>query len=207
MDIGPIVFGPKDDLISWLRTKKLLASSQDCSFCGTAMREGHRSDVSDGVVWRCPQCKRTKSIREGSFFSKSRLPLQKWLLLIHYWSKEFPVKYAADDTEIHKNTACDMYRWLREVCSTKLLQTPIVLGGRGVIVQIDESLFRYKVKASLKYTIAILQHLIKHLTCSIIMVDHQTQKSGCLGWLTCPTLLPWGLCRSFPREMQPRCCQ
>ena len=42
-----------------------------------------------------------------------------------------------------------MYRWLREVCSTKLLQTPIVLGGRGVIVQIDESLFRHKVKVSI----------------------------------------------------------
>ena len=100
MDIGPITFGPKEDLISWLRTKKLLVSSQDCSFCSTSMREGHRSDVSDGVVWRCPQCKCTKSIREGSFFSKSRLPLEKWLLLIHYWSKEFPVKDAADDAEI-----------------------------------------------------------------------------------------------------------
>ena len=56
------------------------------------------------------------------------------------------MKDAADNTEIPKNTACDIYRWLREVCSTKLLQTPIVLGGDGVIVQIDESLFRHKVK-------------------------------------------------------------
>ena len=146
IDIGPVIFGPKDGLIAWLRNKRRLARSQDCTSCNTAMREGRRGDISDGVVWRCPQCKRTKSIRDGSFFSKSRLPLQKWLLLLHYWSKEFPVKDAADDADTQKNTACDVYRWLREVCSTKLLQTPIILGGRGIVVQIDESLFRHKVK-------------------------------------------------------------
>jgi hypothetical protein len=144
------------------------------------MREGRRSDITDGVVWRCPQCKCTKSIREGSFFSKSRLPLHKWLLVLHCWSKEFPVKDAADDAEIHKNTECDIYRWLREVCSTKLLQTPIVLGGRGIVDQIDESLFRHKVKVILlKYKSSTLE---LNLLCSITMVVHQGQISGCLGW-------------------------
>ena len=37
-----------------------------------------------------------------------------------------------------------IYQWLREVYSTNVLATPIQLGGRGVIVQIDESLFRHK---------------------------------------------------------------
>ena len=80
------------------------------------------------------------------FFSKSRLSLQKWLLLIHFWVKEYPVKDAASDIEVDKNTAVDVYRWLREVCSTKLLATPIILGGPGVIVQVDESLYRHKPK-------------------------------------------------------------
>ena len=40
----------------------------------------------------------------------------------------------------------DMYQWFSEVCSTKLLQAPVVLGGSGVIVQIDGSLFRHKPK-------------------------------------------------------------
>ena len=39
-----------------------------------------------------------------------------------------------------------IYQWLCEVCTTKLLQTPIVLGGAGEVVQIDESLFRHKPK-------------------------------------------------------------
>jgi hypothetical protein len=33
-----------------------------------------------------------------------------------------------------------MFQYLRDVCSTKLLSTPVKLGGPGVIVQIDESL-------------------------------------------------------------------
>ena len=143
-----MLFGPAEDLIDWLRTKQLLASSQDCSFCNAAMRQGHRQDVTDGLVWRCPQCKRTKSIREGSFFTKSRLPLKKWLLLLHYWARQFPVKDAAEDAEVNKSTACNIYRWLREVCSTNLLQTPIVLGCNGIVVQRDESLFRHKVKVN-----------------------------------------------------------
>ena len=140
-----VIFGSTEDLICWFRAKKLLARTQDCSSCGVSMRPGQRRDVTDGLVWRCPQCKTTKSIREGSFFTKSRLSLQKWLILLLYWAREFPVKDAGQDAEVHKNTACDVYRWLREVCSTKLLQTLIVLGGPGVVVQIDESLFRHKI--------------------------------------------------------------
>ena len=54
-------------------------------------------------------------------------------------------------------TAVDVMQWLREVCSPKLLQTPIILGGPGVIVQIDESLFRHKPKVRIKAGISV-QH-------------------------------------------------
>ena len=35
----------------------------------------------------------------------------------------------------------NMLQWLRKVCSMKLVNTSIILGGSGVVVQIDESLF------------------------------------------------------------------
>ena len=70
-ELGPVIFGPTEDFVSWLQNKGLLASSRTCSSCsGAVMRLGKRGDVSDGCVWRCPQCKTTKSIREGSFFYK-----------------------------------------------------------------------------------------------------------------------------------------
>ena len=53
---------------------------------------------------------------------------------------------AAVEAEVTEVTSCQVYEWLREVCSTTLIQTSIILGGSGVIVQIDESQFRHKPK-------------------------------------------------------------
>ena len=61
-------------------------------------------------------------------------------------ARECPVTDAISDSKIDIRTGIDVYSWLREVRTTKLLQTPIVLGGAGVVVQIDESLFRHKPK-------------------------------------------------------------
>ena len=119
--------------------------------CSIAMRERPRSDVSDARSWWCPECKGRRSIREGSFFSKSRLSLKQWLVLLHYWLREFPVTTAALDAEVNKSTAIDVYQWFREVCSTTLLNSRIVLGGNGKVVEIDESLFRHKPKVTIHW--------------------------------------------------------
>ena len=104
------------------------------------MVERQRNDISDGFRWRCQRCKTSKSIRDGSFFAKSKLSLQKWLILIFWWSQQYPVKDAQRVAEVDKGTAVDVYRWLREICTTKLLPMPMILGGPGVVVQIDEYL-------------------------------------------------------------------
>ena len=115
--------------------------------CNVSMQERSREDVSDGISWYCPRCYTRKSIRDGSFFAKSKLSLQKWLLLLHYWVRQTPVTEAMDDAEVNKRTAIDEYQWFREICSSALMRAPqIVLGGPGVIVHIDESLFRHKPK-------------------------------------------------------------
>ena len=67
-----------------------------------------------------------------------------------WWSREFPVTSFAEEAEITEHTAIDIYQWLQEVCSTTLIQTPIMLGGRGVVVQIDESQFCHKPKVNEK---------------------------------------------------------
>ena len=57
-----------------------------------------------------------------------------------------PVTTACKEADIASKTVIDGYQWLREVCSTKLLATPIKLGGLGTIVKADESLFIHKPK-------------------------------------------------------------
>ena len=40
-----------------------------------------------------------------------------------------------------ENTLIDHFNLIRDVCSWKLLQDPIILGGTDIVVQIDESVF------------------------------------------------------------------
>lgn len=60
--------------------------------------------------------------------------------MLYICAREHLVTDASQKAEISARVAVDIYQWLREVCSSKLLQTPIILGGPGVVVQIDESL-------------------------------------------------------------------
>ena len=57
-----------------------------------------------------------------------------------------PITTACKEAEVASKTAIDVYQWLREVCSTKLLTTPIKFGGLGAVIQADESLFNHKPK-------------------------------------------------------------
>ena len=111
------------------------------------MLEYTQSDVRDGVGRKCSSCKTHLSVREGSFFAKSQLTLQTWIMLLHVWARQNPVSDTAECAKVALNTAVDVYQWLREVCSTRLINDgPVMLGGNGVVVQTDESLFKHKPK-------------------------------------------------------------
>ena len=174
--------------------------------CAVPMVLRSRSDVTDGESWWCSRCKGRKSIREGSFFSKSRLTLQKWLILMYMWAREYPVKDAAEEAEVQEKTAIDVYQWLREVCSTRLITDgPIVLGGPGSTVQIDESLFRHKPKvANIIITVTMLKFLL--FFSSIIAEGQQQERCGFSAWWTHLKHLRWDTWRLYPVGMlQPSC--
>ena len=59
--------------------------------------------------------------------------------------REYPVSDASEEAEVTRTTGVQVYQYFRDVCTAKLLQAPILLGGPGIIVQIDESLYRRKV--------------------------------------------------------------
>ena len=113
------------------------------------MQLSPRSDVSDGVRFRCPDCHKCTGIRDGSFFSKSQLPLIKWVVLMYWWAQSYPVTDAACEAVVTEATACAVYQWLREVCTNRLLHTQIRLCGPGIVVQIDESLMNLKPKVKI----------------------------------------------------------
>ena len=56
------------------------------------------------------------------------------MIAILWWTRGYPVIQMSKEAEITEDTAYDIYQWFREGCSAKLLNTPVILGGPGVIV-------------------------------------------------------------------------
>ena len=119
----------------------------------------HRADRAGGVeVWLylAPhQLSHNEDQQSSKLFAKSKLPLNNWIFLLYLWSMDLwsmdvGVCTAALQAEVSEVTA-DVYQFCRDVCSTWLLNDgPTMLGGNGVVVQIDESLFVHKCKVSRK---------------------------------------------------------
>ena len=77
---------------------------------------------------------------QESFFHTLKVSLKIWLMMIQFWSINFLVTKVATQAKIVECWAIAFYQWLWDVCSWKLLQTQIVLGGQNRVVHIDESL-------------------------------------------------------------------
>ena len=73
----------------------------------------------------------------------SKVSLRVWMMMMWFWSHAVS---HAKQCKVAKSTAITFYQWFREICSWKLLQSNIVLGGAGKIVHIDESLFGHHAK-------------------------------------------------------------
>ena len=65
-----------------LKTNPFLCPVENCR---KAMSWTKRNDISDGYVWRCSKHNKRISIRAGSYFTKSKLPLKTLFQLIFCW--------------------------------------------------------------------------------------------------------------------------
>ncbi|VDP40723.1 unnamed protein product [Echinostoma caproni] len=93
----------------------------------------------DGFVFRCTHCKKRMSIRSGTFFEKSRLPLTTLMELMFYFVMEEPVTRAAAMANVSRKSSIQWYTYCRDVCSSVMCSLPTQLGGVGSTVEVDES--------------------------------------------------------------------
>ena len=171
--LKPVLFGSIENLIAYLQRKGLLATNKQCPNCASTMVLQRRSDTEDkyrynsGLLilhsliksdlrWRCPvgRCKKSVSLRDGTFFEKTRISLRQYLLLIYWWSRQYPVTDAAQESEVCRSMAIHLYQWLWEICGWRLQNhDDLRLGGAGPthpkVVEIDESWFGHKPKVNI----------------------------------------------------------
>ena len=120
-----------DRCIQWCKEHNLLASSFPCpnSTCCNTLRWTRRSSSRDGYEWRCSKknCNGMASIRQNSWFSGSKLSIEKILALKYAWANNFTTSQAVHETSLgdeqtSTETVVDWYHYCREVCAERIMQ-------------------------------------------------------------------------------------
>lgn len=135
--------------IDWCRENGLLSRTMDCEdgdCLGGAnpMRPERKDGTIDGLMWRCSVmnvCRKTFSIRKGSFFENSHLSIAT--IVRYMWSFEIDKQdFMQRELRIGSaHTIVDFKQFFRDICIEHFLMAPIVIGGPGHTVEIDESCF------------------------------------------------------------------
>jgi transposase-like protein len=102
-----------------------------CPDCGEAKRIG----VRKGGFYRCNACRLDFTVRTGSIFGRSHIPLDKWILGIYLLMtarKGISSVQLSKEIGISQSAAWFMLQRLREACGND----PTVLAG---IVEVDET--------------------------------------------------------------------
>src|SRR3990172_7528910 len=104
-----------------------------CPVCGTHDKIGKRS----GGYYRCGPCKLVFTVRTGTIFERSHVPLHKWIYAMYLLvtaRKGISSLQLSKQIGITQKSAWFVLQRLREACGNKLEKL------RGII-EIDESFF------------------------------------------------------------------
>lgn len=128
-------------LIKFLQRVGLLPKSIICCQVACHNITSNNSKI-DNYCFRCLTCRKFHSIRKGTFFKNSKLSLYQILMLSVYYSeglsnqellkKQFDIK--------SNSTIVDWKSFIRDVFINHQILHSNMIGGPGVVVQIDESL-------------------------------------------------------------------
>jgi transposase-like protein len=102
-----------------------------CPVCGT----GDRITTRKGGFYRCNQCKEDFTVRTGTIFERSHVPLHKWIYAMYLLvtaRKGISSMQLAKEIGVTQKTAWFILGRLREACGDKL-------GKLRGIVEIDET--------------------------------------------------------------------
>ncbi len=164
------IIGDVRSTVNYLRKTKLLKQSH--RHCGEECTEIVDKKISDNWIFRCRRCRKKFSIRQDSFFTKSKLKLQHLVVLLYSFSSGFSVTQAKKllKQAVSEHSIIQWYTYLREICSLSLLYTPIKLGANRSVVQIDEACIGAKRKYSRGYHRGIRETIFG-------MIDVSTKQS------------------------------
>lgn len=117
-----------------------------CGLCGRILWANGPDDVvrCRAMIRRRKQrpapCGWSRSIRDGSWLNQVRIPLQKlWFFILFFLWTPHPRTQVLRSLNLSASSVTDWSNFAREVCSYYFVINPIMIGGEGHIVEIDEA--------------------------------------------------------------------
>ena len=130
----------KATAFTFLQQRGILHNPRVCT-CGRAMLLELRDK---GDRWRCNVrgCRSEISARKDTWLEGSKVPYRKVIQFLYCWSKELTsIEFSKTELGISSKSTVDWNNFIREVCAMVLLANRPVIGGPGLVVEVDESLF------------------------------------------------------------------
>ncbi|XP_075070855.1 uncharacterized protein LOC142159896 isoform X2 [Mixophyes fleayi] len=97
--------------------------------------------------WRCHKraCRSKKGIRQDTWLEGSKIPLKTVVHFIYCWSRELTsIKFCKQKLNMSQPSVVDWNNYMREVCVWRMEKMDTTIGGEGLFVEIDESLFIHR---------------------------------------------------------------
>ena len=89
-DIHKIVMSDITEFINYLAGNSIIMKEMRCENCSSKCQSTWKTNSSDSFVWQCRNCKKSFSVRKGTFFGGSKLALHSIFRMIHYWATDIP---------------------------------------------------------------------------------------------------------------------
>ena len=107
-----------DGTDEWCQRYGLIATEKNCDNCLNPMTLSSRYDITDGKIWRCSRpCNNRVSIRKGTFFENSRLPIATIVKFIYHSAYEtLSINLARRELGMSQTTVVDWKMFLRDIC-------------------------------------------------------------------------------------------
>lgn len=143
------------EVIDLCKKLELMRKDDDgpiCSICGNVKRWVKYSNYTDGYAWRCcfkykdshrknQWCKQHISIRTGTLFENSNLPLSTILIMLNYFCAKMNLDQIVKQCTVNSKTSIEWAKMFRAVLLDSFIFNAPQIGGRGKTVEIDESKF------------------------------------------------------------------
>jgi hypothetical protein len=130
------IFNDESQCITWLFDNHAVDLIEQCLSCGGEVRPC-------GKMFHCRSrnCRKKFSIFRNSFFAKSKLQCNQALLLCYFWLGGDKYTQIRRYTGHSSATVSAFTGYCRQLVSSSLDDVDGMIGGEGIVVELDESKF------------------------------------------------------------------